>query len=55
MFNNFNLTDQEILKIMEDYKNLINKYSMINGKIDEDLGKEIRLFIFQVLSKNRKN
>ena len=55
MFNNFNLTDQEILKIMEDYKNLINKYSMINGKIDEDLGQEIRLFIFQVLSKNRKN
>ena len=55
MFNNFNLTDQEILKIIDDYKNLINKYSMINGKIDEDLGQEIRLFIFQVLSKNRKN
>ena len=24
MFNNFDLSDQEILKIIEDYKNLIN-------------------------------
>lgn len=28
MFNNFNLSDQEILKIIDDYKNLINKNSI---------------------------
>lgn len=30
MFNNFDLSDQEILKIIEDYKNLINKNSMVS-------------------------
>lgn len=55
MFNNFNLLDEEILKIMNDYKNLINKNSIIDGRIDEDLQQEIRLLIFRVLSKNRKN
>lgn len=54
MFNNFNLSNKEILKIIDDYKNLINKNSIINGKIDEDLQQEIRLLIFKVLSKNRK-
>lgn len=54
MFNNFNLSDREILKIIDDYKNLINKKSVINGEIDEDLQQEIRLLIFKVLSKNRK-
>lgn len=54
MFNNFNLSDKEILKIIDDYRNLINKNSIINGKIDEDLQQEIRLLIFKVLSKNRK-
>ncbi len=55
MFNNFNLSDEEILKIMSDYKNLINKSSVINGKIDEDLQQEIKLLVFKILSKNRKN
>lgn len=54
MFNDFNLFDQEILKIIEDYKNLIHKNSVINGKLDEDLEQEIKLLIFKVLSKNRK-
>ena len=54
MFNNFNLSDEEILKIMSDYKNLINKSSVINGKIDEDLQQEIKLLVFKILSKNRK-
>lgn len=54
MFNNFNLSDREILKIIDDYKNLINKKSVINGEIDEDLQQEIRLMIFKILSKNRK-
>ena len=54
MFNDFNLSDKEILKIMDDYKNLIDKKSIINGKVDEDLQQEIKLLIFKVLSKNRK-
>ena len=53
-FNNFDLSDQEILKIIEDYKNLINKNSMVSGRFDEDLQQEIKLLIFKVLSKNRK-
>lgn len=54
MFNDFNLSDQEILKIIEDYKNLIHKNSVINEKLDEDLEQEIKLLIFKILSKNRK-
>ncbi len=54
MFNNFNLTDQEILTIIDNYKNLINRYATVDGKLDEDLGQEIKLLIFKVLSKNRK-
>lgn len=54
MFNNFNLTDQEILKIIDNYKNLITKYSTVDGKLDEDIEQEIKLLIFKVLSKNRK-
>ena len=54
MFNNFDLSDQEILKIIEDYKNLINKNSVVSGSFDEDLQQEIKFLIFKVLSKNRK-
>lgn len=54
MFNNLQLSDKEILKIIEDYNFLILKKAEINGKIDEDLIQEIKLFIFKVLSKNRK-
>lgn len=54
MFNNFNLSDKEILKIIEDYQPLIIKYSTINFKFDEDLNQEIKFLIFRILSKNRK-
>ena len=54
VFNNFDLTDEEILKIIKDYENLIYKYSVINNKFDEDLYQEILLLIFKYLSKNRK-
>ena len=53
-FHKLDLSDQEILKIIEDYKNLINKNSMVSGRFDEDLQQEIKLLIFKVLSKNRK-
>ena len=55
MFNNFNLTDKEILKIISDFKPLINKSSHINHKLDEDLRQEIYLNIWKELSKKRKN
>lgn len=54
MFNNFNLSDEEIVKIIDDYNPLILRKSEINGRIDEDLIQEIKLFLFIVLSKNRK-
>ncbi len=55
MFNNFDLTDSEILKIINDYENLIDKNAYISGKIDEDLRQEIIFLIFRNLSRNRKN
>ena len=54
MFNNFNLSDEEILKIINDYKNLIYKYSCINYRFDEDLKQEIEFRIFYVMSRNRR-
>lgn len=54
MFNNFNLSDEEIMKIIEDYEPLITSRSTINFKYDEDLNQEIKLYIFKILSKNRK-
>ena len=53
MFNNFNLRDEEIMKIIEDYKPLILNKSMINSRLDEDLNQEILIKIFKVLSMNR--
>ena len=55
MFNNFNLSDEEIIKMIEDYEPLITSKSYINFKFDEDLNQEIKLYIFKILSKNRKN
>ena len=53
MFNNFNLSDEEIMKIIEDYKPLILNKSMINNRLDEDLNQEILIKLFKVLSINR--
>lgn len=56
MFNNFNLTDDEVIEIINQYENLINKYSKLNitGDIDEDLKSEIIEKIYIVLTKNRE-
>jgi len=54
MFNNFDLSDEEIIKILKDYNSLILSKSFINNKFDEDLYQEIRIRIFKILSKNRK-
>lgn len=53
MFNDLNLNDEEIMKIIKDYKPLILSKSIINNKLDEDLCQEIEIKIFKVLSKNR--
>ena len=53
MFNNFNLTNKEILKIINDYDPLIRKKSTKDNKFDEDISQEIKLLIFKKLSKNR--
>ena len=47
MFNDFNLSDEEILKIIEDYTPLIIKNSQINFKLDEDLVQEIKINIWK--------
>jgi len=54
MFNNYTLSNKEILKIIHNYNGLIFKMSMRDGKLDEDLQQEIKLRIVKVLSKNRK-
>ena len=54
MFKNFDLSDDEVLEIVTKYENLINKYSKVNGEIDEDLKQEIILNIYKSLTKNRE-
>ncbi len=54
MFNNFNLSDDEIIFLFEKYKPLILKASSINFKYDEDLNQEIKEYLFRVLTKGRK-
>lgn len=54
MFNNFELEDKEVIKILDDYKPLILKMSMLNNGIDEDLMQEIKIEIYRSLTKNRK-
>lgn len=55
MFNNFDLSDEEILKILEDYNPLIVKMSRLRDGIDEDLMQEIKCMIYKTFTKNRKN
>lgn len=54
MFKKFNLSDEEIIKIIKDYKPLIITESIINGGYDEDLAQEIKIEIYKNLRKNRK-
>ena len=54
MFNDFNLTDSEIIKIITDYEPLIREKSEVNNRFNEDLNQEIKIYIYRILSKNRK-
>ena len=42
IFNNKNLSDEEILYIIKRFQPLIIKASFINGKFNEDLNQEIK-------------
>lgn len=54
MFNNFKLSDNETIKIINDYEPLILKSATLNRGFDEDLEQEIKLSIYKELTKNRK-
>ena len=54
MFNNFNLSNEEIIKIINDYKPLIQRNSIISSRFDEDLKQEIEAIICMKLKKNKK-
>lgn len=55
IFRDFNMTDNEVMEIIYEYDNLINKYSRINGRVDEDLKQEITIEIYKTLTKNRED
>lgn len=55
MFNNYTLSNQEIEKILMDFKCDIKRASKINGKLDEDCEQKIMIAIYMKLSRNRKN
>lgn len=54
IFNNYTLSNEEIEKIIEDFRPDIKKASKINRKIDEDCEQKIMIAIYQKLSRNRK-
>lgn len=54
LFNNYNLSNDEIEKILKDFRPDIKRASKIDGKIDEDCEQKIMIAIYQKLSRNRK-
>lgn len=53
-FNNYNLSNLEIEKILKDFEPQIRQASKIDGKYDEDCQQKIRIALFRKLSRNRK-
>lgn len=53
-FNNYNLSNMEIEKILKDFSQTIRQASKIKGKVDEDCEQKIRIALFNKLSKNRE-
>lgn len=54
VFNNYCLSNDEIEKILEDFKDEIKRASKLNGKINEDCEQKIMIGIYKKLSRNRK-
>lgn len=53
LFNNRTLSDDEAMKIIEDFKQCIIEKSEVNRKFNEDLYQEITMKIYTALTKNR--
>ena len=53
LFNNYNLSDKEVARIISMFEKEINKNSMIMGKLNEDCKQEIIINIYEALTKNR--
>lgn len=53
-FNNYDLSNLEIEKILKDFDPIIRQAAKTNGKRDEDCEQKIRIALFNKLSKNRK-
>lgn len=53
-FNNYTLSNEEIEKILREFRPDIKKASKINGKPDEDCEQKIMIAIYQKLSRNRR-
>lgn len=54
-FNNYNLSNDEISKILNDFENIIRIHTSKLGKYQQDCQHEIMFQICKTLSKNRKN
>ena len=56
MFNNFELSNREIEKILKEFEEEIKiAIRKTKGKNDEDYEQTIKIEILRTLSKNRKN
>ncbi len=54
-FNNYNLTNDEVSKIINNFENVIRIHTSKLGKYQEDCEHEIKFQICKALIKNRKN
>ena len=54
VFNNYTLTDGEVLNIIEQSIDVINRNAKINGIIDEDLKQEMIVGIYEQLTSGRR-
>lgn len=54
IFNNYSLSDDEVLKIINDFRDEIKSSSTIFGKFNEDCQQEIIIAIYKSLTKNFK-
>lgn len=54
LFNNYNLSNEEIERILKEFRPEIKRASKIDGKINEDCEQKIMIAIYQKLSRNRK-
>ena len=51
MFNNYSLSDEDVVAIIMEYEPLINRFSIIDNKVNEDLKQEIILSIYEKIGK----